>query len=265
MNSQEIKRLVGLDYGLEPGLNDCYIRMFYKAAEIHDVRIAETTFGQLRNLRIVMNDDNLGNLHSSTPRIWYLNLPTAEGRRRLVAYRIAHDIYYKAQGGIKNMAAKYILQDAEQAWHNWSGYPSFSHPAAQFFFANWIRLRPRQTQLPCNIRPSSTPLPSSIRPPSPPPPPATSLQSRYRSKRGHSSTLGAPAAPDIRQSGYPSFSHPAAQFLFANWIRPLPSQTQLPCNVRPRSTPLPSVIRPPSPPPPPAVSLQSRYQSKRGR
>ncbi|KAJ7825767.1 hypothetical protein B0H14DRAFT_3468284 [Mycena olivaceomarginata] len=256
MNSQEIKRLVGLDYGFEPGLNEHHIRMFRKAAEIHDVRIAETTFGQLRNLGIVMNDDNLGNLHLSMPRLRYLNLPTAKGRRRLVAYRIAHDICYKAQGGIKNAVAKYILQDAEQAWHDWvvdylaargrtrpcwSGYPSFSHPAAQFF-ANWIRLCPRQMQLPCNIRPSSTPLPSFIHPPSPPPPPAASLQSRYRSKRGRSSTLGAPAAPDIQQSGYPLFSHPAAQFLFANWIRPLLHQTQLPCNIRPHSTPLPSVI-----------------------
>ncbi|KAJ7897988.1 hypothetical protein B0H14DRAFT_3424852 [Mycena olivaceomarginata] len=263
MNSQEIKRLVGLDYGLEPGLNERHIRMFRKAAEIHDVCIAETTFGQLRNLRIVMNDDNLGDLHSSTPRFRYLNLPTAEGRRRLVAYRVAHDIYYKAQGGIKNAAAKYILQDAEQAWHDWvvdylaargrtrprwalEPLPTFDRVVTRRLAtqppSSSSPIRSARTRVGRSFPVTSVPVrrrsPVSSAPPSPPPPPAASLQ---------------------------SFSHPAAQFFFANWIRPLPRQAQLPCNIRPRSTPLPSVIRLPSPPPPPATSLQSRYRSKRGR
>jgi hypothetical protein len=232
-------------------------------------------------LRIVMNDDNLGNLHSSTVSSCLLLYSS-----------VTHTPFDTASPSVSESAhcrraatsccvsrrARYLLQGTR--WHQerggqihsagrrtglarlgrrlsccsrphsstlgaraapdirQSGYPSVSHPAAQFFFAHSIRPHPRRTQLPCNIRPSSTPLPSFIRPPSPPPPPAASLQ---------------------------SFSHPAAQFFFVNWIRPLPRQAQLPCNIRPRSTPLPSVIRPPSPPPPPAASLQSRYRSKRGR
>ncbi|KAJ7821568.1 hypothetical protein B0H14DRAFT_3733799 [Mycena olivaceomarginata] len=120
--------------------------------------------------------------------------------------------------------------DAEQAWHDWvvdylaaRGRTRPRWALEPLLTFDRVVTRQSATPPPVLLRPFDPPASAFIRPPSPPPPPAASLQ---------------------------SFSHPVAQFFFAHWIRPLPRQAQLPCNISPVQHRSPMSSTRPHPPPP---------------
>ncbi|KAJ6550625.1 hypothetical protein DFH09DRAFT_1319803 [Mycena vulgaris] len=102
-----------------------------KALELFPAHKLETTFGTPTKLRVMMGNmctlGQLGKIQSSIMRNDRLvrretPAPDLPARQALIAYRMAYNVYFKTKGNayaVGNPHAKYVLQDAEQTWHDW--------------------------------------------------------------------------------------------------------------------------------------------------
>ncbi|KAJ6511215.1 hypothetical protein DFH09DRAFT_1100439 [Mycena vulgaris] len=131
ISSQGTNRLFGPLNRPDLSTNVRHRAILRKALELFSAHELETTFGTPTKLRVVMGNmctlGQLGKIQSNIMRNDRLvrretPAPDLPARQALIAYRTAYDVYFKTNGNayaVRNPHAKYVLQDAEQTWHDW--------------------------------------------------------------------------------------------------------------------------------------------------